>query len=92
MLSQKTETPSGGKPSAKKEIVTYLRTHSKSSIERSCKVIKLHRSMWYYRSKKDDSEVIEKLNQLAESHPKEVLMSTLVGFGSRALNGTENVF
>jgi len=25
--------------------------------------------MWYYSSKKDDSEVIKKLNELAESHP-----------------------
>ncbi len=26
----------------------------------------MHRSMWYYQSKKDDSEVIDKLNELAE--------------------------
>lgn len=29
----------------------------------------LHRSMWYYQSKKDDSEVIDKLNKLAEELP-----------------------
>ena len=25
--------------------------------------------MWYYQSKKDDTEVIDKLNELAQSHP-----------------------
>jgi putative transposase len=25
--------------------------------------------MWYYKSKKDDSEVIDKLTELAESYP-----------------------
>ncbi len=29
----------------------------------------LTRSMWYYRSRKDDREVIDKLSELAQSHP-----------------------
>lgn len=29
----------------------------------------LTRSMWYYQSKKDDSEVIDKLTELAERYP-----------------------
>ena len=29
-------------------------------------IVDLHRSMWYYQSKRDDSEVIDKLNKLAE--------------------------
>ena len=29
----------------------------------------LQRSMWYYQSKKDDTEVIDKLNELSISHP-----------------------
>jgi putative transposase len=29
----------------------------------------LHRSLWYYQSKRDDSEVVAKLNTLAETHP-----------------------
>ncbi|MFT7249875.1 MAG: putative transposase [Arcticibacterium sp.] len=68
MLSKKMGTLAGGKPSAQKEIVIYLKTTYKASIE-CCKLIKLHRSMWYYQSKKNDSEVIDKLNALAESHP-----------------------
>jgi putative transposase len=39
------------------------------SIEKSCKAIELTRSMWYYQSKKDDSEVIAKLSELAEALP-----------------------
>jgi len=38
-------------------------------ILRACKVVGLSRSMWYYQSKKDDIEVIEKLTELAESYP-----------------------
>ena len=38
-------------------------------ILRACKVVGLSRSMWYYQSKKDDSEVIDKLTELAESYP-----------------------
>lgn len=29
-------------------------------------MVDLHRSMWYYQSKRDDSQVIDKLNELAE--------------------------
>lgn len=57
------------KPSAKREVATYLLKRFSVSIERSCKVVNLHRSMWYYKSKKDDSEVIDKLNELAEQLP-----------------------
>lgn len=32
-------------------------------------VVGLTRSMWYYQSKKDDSEVIDKLTELAEQYP-----------------------
>ena len=39
------------------------------SINRACSVVNLHRSMWYYQSKRDDSEVIDKLNELAEKLP-----------------------
>lgn len=57
------------KPSAKREVAKYLLKHFSVSIERSCGVVSLHRSMWYYKSKKDDSEVIDKLNELAEQLP-----------------------
>ena len=39
------------------------------SIGRACRLTSLHRSMWYYQSKRDDTEVIEKLNKLAEKLP-----------------------
>ena len=39
------------------------------SIARACSVVGLHRSLWYYQAKKDDSEVIAKLTELAEKLP-----------------------
>lgn len=39
------------------------------SVGRSCRVISLHRSLLYYRSGKDDSEVIAQLSLLAEKFP-----------------------
>ena len=39
------------------------------SISRACKIISVPRSMFYYRSCKDDSEVIDKLNELVEKSP-----------------------
>lgn len=39
------------------------------SIGRACRLTGLHRSMWYYESKRDDREVIDKLNELAEKMP-----------------------
>ena len=54
------------KPAAKREVVKYLLGSFKVSIERCCGEMNLHRSMWYYQSNKDDTEVIDKLNELAE--------------------------
>ena len=39
------------------------------SIARACAIVCLCRSMWYYRSRRDDTEVIDKLTELAESKP-----------------------
>jgi len=39
------------------------------SISRACNVAELHGSMWYCQSKQDDSEVIDKLTELAEAYP-----------------------
>lgn len=39
------------------------------SISRACSLIQLTRSKWYYQSKKDDSEIIHKLNDLAQALP-----------------------
>ncbi|MCH5719171.1 hypothetical protein [Niabella hibiscisoli] len=40
-----------------------------ASIGRACRVIHLQRSLWYYRSSKDDSAIIGKLSSLAERFP-----------------------
>ena len=39
------------------------------SVGRACRVISLHRSLWYYQGRKDDNEVIAKLSALAEKLP-----------------------
>ena len=39
------------------------------SINKACSLVRLARSMWYYDSKKDDSELIAKLNELADQLP-----------------------
>lgn len=39
------------------------------SISRACSLVNLSRSIYYYRSKRDDTEVIEKLSELSISHP-----------------------
>lgn len=57
------------KPSGKKTLVKYLLEEYKSSVHLTCSAINLHRSQWYYQVKKDDSEVIAKLNEYAERLP-----------------------
>jgi putative transposase len=52
-------------------MASYLKESYKVSIARACKVISLSRSMFYYTSVKDDSEVIAKLTELAEKRPRE---------------------
>ena len=47
----------------------YLLVAYKVSIARASSVVGLHRSMWYYQAKKDDSEVVAKLTELAEKLP-----------------------
>ena len=47
-------------------MVSYLLVAYKVSIARACSVVGLHRSMWYYQIKKDDSEVVAKLTELAD--------------------------
>lgn len=56
-------------PDAKKEVVSYLCSTFTISKRRGCGLVGLHRSVWYYQSKKDDSEVVDKLNGLAEELP-----------------------
>ncbi len=57
------------KPSGKRKIVKYLLDSYKGSIQLVCSTVGLHRSMWYYQVKKDDSDVETKLNEYAEKYP-----------------------
>lgn len=47
----------------------YLQQKYQVSVRRSCQVTGLHRSMWYYQTKKDDQPVMDKLSELAEQLP-----------------------
>lgn len=56
-------------PSGKRSIVAYLLEKYKKSIKLTCATVDFNRSMWYYNSKTDDTEVENKLNEYAESLP-----------------------
>jgi putative transposase len=43
------------------------------SVERACRVLQLSRSVFYYKTVKDDVPIIDSLNELAEEHPTRVL-------------------
>ena len=43
----------------------------KVSISRACKVVELHRSVYYYKSKKEDTPLIDKLQEWIELKPTE---------------------
>ena len=47
-------------------MVSYSLAAYKVSIARACNIVGLNRSMWYYQVKKDDSDVVAKLTELAE--------------------------
>ena len=47
----------------------YLTKEHKVSVAKACTVINMTRSMWYYQTSKDDSQVISKLSELAEQLP-----------------------
>ena len=47
----------------------FLIEEKGASIGRACRVVHLHRSMWYYSSKKDDGELEVKLHELADQLP-----------------------
>lgn len=55
----------------KQNMAVYLKEAYEISTTRACKVIRLPKSMYYYRSVKDDSEMIEKLLKMASLKPKE---------------------
>jgi putative transposase len=52
-------------------VATYLKATYSVSITRACRVIRFPKSMFYYKSVKDDSAVINKLLELASVRPTE---------------------
>src|SRR5690606_30414518 len=48
--------------------VSYILEEHPVSISRACKLVGYNRSNYYYRSKKDDGELIDVLSSLAEKH------------------------
>lgn len=55
----------------RKNVVAYLGATYQVSVTRACKTISFSKSLYYYRSCKDDKAVIEKLGELAEKNPRE---------------------
>lgn len=54
----------------RRTVVAYLTQTHQVSITRACSATGLPKSQYYYQSVKDDSAVIDKLNQLAENKPE----------------------
>ena len=57
------------RPAARRELVAYLQQSHQVSVSRACKATGIRKSVFYYRSKKDDSAIIEALSNLAEQKP-----------------------
>jgi len=58
------------RPSQRRDQVAYsIRTFGISAAK-ACKITGLHRSVWYYKTQRDDSAVIEKLQQMAQELPQ----------------------
>ena len=55
----------------RQNVAAYLNESYEVSITRACKVIRFPKSMYYYESVKDDSEVMTKLLEMAALRPKE---------------------
>jgi len=55
----------------RQNMATYLKDTYMISITRACKVIRLPKSMFYYQSVKDDTEVINKLLEMVALRPRE---------------------
>ena len=57
------------KPSVKREVVNYLKGNYQVGIKRITGIVGWSRSTWYYQSKIDDTEIIEKFNELVKLKP-----------------------
>jgi putative transposase len=47
----------------------YIKRVYQVSVRRACSLIGIHRSFWYYESRRDDKEVEDKLSELAQQLP-----------------------
>jgi len=56
-------------PCHRRELTEVIIKEERVSVGRACRVMGLHRSLWYYKCKKDDGDVIAKLSELAEKFP-----------------------
>jgi putative transposase len=56
-------------PATKKQLAEELVGEYKVPVSRACKMLSFPRSEFYYSTRKDDSEVIDVLQQLAFDHP-----------------------
>ncbi|WP_394342708.1 IS3 family transposase [Sandaracinomonas limnophila] len=59
----------GWGPAKQRELTQQIVEEYEIPVSRACKLTKLPRSQYYYQSKKDDTEVIEVLQDLAFKHP-----------------------
>lgn len=57
------------RPAARREVVAYLHMSHQVSVSRACRATGIQKSVYYYRSRKDDSGVIEALSELVEQKP-----------------------
>lgn len=56
-------------PATKRQLSEEIVLERKIPVSRACKLLSLPRSQFYYRSSKDDAEVIDALQDLAFKHP-----------------------
>lgn len=56
-------------PATKKQLIQELVHDQGIPVSRACKLISLPRSQFYYSSKRDDTEVVDSLQDLAFKHP-----------------------
>ena len=57
------------KPSKKREVIQYLRSNFKASLEGCCSVVNLTVRSWYNKSVKDDSDVIAAITRIVGQKP-----------------------
>lgn len=57
-------------PDSKRQAVRYTREAHGLSERRACSIVGLRRSVWQYKSRRDDSALLERMRQLATERPR----------------------